>query len=88
MKTPFTTIKVRVDSANDRHVRVTMFTGETGHTLANAGQLCLNTGEYQLFSVALSMGAEQMQNHLSVVHEDAEFKLWTQRHTAGTKGPT
>lgn len=82
----FTTIKVRVDSANEEHVRVTLFAGNTGQTLANIGQLCLSVGQYQLFGCALAMGAEQMKRHLTVETDEDAFKLWAERKTSRGSG--
>lgn len=69
---PAMTIKIRVDSANAEHVRVTVFAGE--NTLANVGSLCLRVGKYQLFGAALAMGAERTNGALTIVHDDSKFR--------------
>jgi hypothetical protein len=51
-----TLFKFRLDHAG-RHVHVTVFVGTQGQTLANAGKLVLDIGEWQLLGTALSLGA-------------------------------
>ena len=71
-------LKLRVDSANSKHVHMTVFSRDSfdsGDTLANCGSLCMSPGEYQLFAVALSLGSERMgESHLTVEHDDAVFR--------------
>lgn len=65
-------LKMRVDGANQKHVKVTLFMGE--RTLANIGSLCLRLPEYQILGAVLSLGAGIVPDHLTVEHDDAVFR--------------
>ncbi len=53
-------IHLRLDSANPHHITQTLFIDG-----ANCGTLRMTTGEYQIFGVALKMGAEQLPDHMA-----------------------
>jgi len=61
-------VKMRVDEKDREYVRATLFAGVD--TLANIGVLTMRVEEYQLIGAALSLGAERMQGHLTVTHDD------------------
>ena len=52
------------------HVQVKVFMGE-GDTLANCGELRMLFGEWQLFGVAISMGAKRTNGHLIAEIDDS-----------------
>lgn len=55
-----THLKLRLEAQpNTGNVEVTVFCGQEGFTLQNAGRLILSVGEWQLFGAALSLGANQ-----------------------------
>ena len=49
--------KLRIKNTGG-HIRVTVFSGNEGETLANCGELTFRIGEYQLFGALLSLGYE------------------------------
>lgn len=71
-----TTLKMRVDSADDNHIHVTLFAGEEGYTLENIGHLCMSVGQYQIIFAALGIGADAVNRdypRLKFVSDEAEF---------------
>ncbi len=50
-------------------IEETVFVGEEGQTMQNAGTLLLDVGEWQAFGAALSLGARQMHGRLTVVFD-------------------
>jgi len=58
-------IKIRGE-VRGNHIRTKIFIGEDAEHLQLAGVLMLRVGEWQLFNVALSMGASNMEGHLVV----------------------
>jgi hypothetical protein len=53
-----TIIKLRGKVISANRIEETIFIGEEGMTLQNAGKLILHTGEWQLFGALLGLGAE------------------------------
>lgn len=51
------TIKLRVDEVDSEHVRVTVFSGVSGQTLHNNGNLAFSTDEYFAFLKCIRDGA-------------------------------
>lgn len=67
------TLKIRVDGADQRHVKITLFMGHQGRTLANVGSLTMTVGEYQIFGACMSIGAGQSAGQLVVSFDDEKF---------------
>lgn len=65
-----TSIRLRVDRADDRHVHLSVFVGPAGCTRANAGKLCMSPGEYQILGAALLLGAQATNGHLVAECDD------------------
>lgn len=61
-------LHLRLDSVTPEHIRQTVF-----FEGANCGTLCMRHGEYQLFGVALKMGADRMQGHLIIEIDDIGY---------------
>ena len=55
-------LKLRSERVGDR-VRDTLFVGQEGFTLQNAGEVTLSVGEWQMFGALVLMGAEQVRAH-------------------------
>lgn len=68
-----TVLKIRVDSADEEHVKITLFAGEQGKTLSNIGNLCMSVGEYQIIGAVMSLGAKSSNGHLIMIHDDKAF---------------
>jgi hypothetical protein len=76
-----TKIVARVDHVDAEHVHVSLFVGPSDGTIALSGRLVLRTGEYQVWSAALTLGAKEMGfDHLIVEHDDTKFVEWATRH--------
>jgi len=43
------------------------------------GTLVFNTGEYQIFSTALLLGANKTMGHLKDVSDESVFKEWVKK---------
>jgi hypothetical protein len=67
-----TLFKFRLDHAAAGHIHVTLFVGEQGKTLANAGRLVLDPGQWQLLGTALSLGAPVLNRFWPFVAVEVE----------------
>ena len=68
-------LKWRLVRASPDVIKVTVFYGEEGQTMQNAGTLNLRIGEYQITAAALGMGAERTNGHLKFETEGEEEAL-------------
>jgi len=62
-------LKWRLLKLSPNRIKVTVFYGEEGETMQNAGELILRVGEYQITAAALSLGAEKTKGHLKFLVE-------------------
>jgi len=68
-------LKWRLLRLSPDHIRVTVFYGEEGMTMQNAGELTLRIGEYQITAAALGIGAEKTKGHLKFETEGEKEAL-------------
>ena len=72
-------LRIRIDHINSKHVHCTFFSDQFHKgTFADLGKLIMNIGEYQIFSAALLIAAEQMGKLLKVTL-DPKFDEWAKR---------
>ena len=67
-------VNLRVDSANNEHIHCTLFMNG-----ASCGTLCFRVGEYQLFTTALLMGAQQTRGQLLDQSDKHIFTEWARK---------
>jgi hypothetical protein len=68
-------LKWRLVRASPDIIKVTVFYGEEGQTMQNAGTLNLRIGEYQITAAALGIGAERTKGRLKFETEGEEEAL-------------
>jgi hypothetical protein len=71
-------IKVRSEKLPGERIRDTIFIGEKGQTLQNAGSIILRVGEWQMFGALLLMGAEQVRRHRSPQGVEPDVEVVTE----------